>query len=80
MEKNSKLTNWLQGIIITLLTGFGIMFWATRSELKAEIKTVQNGLSEIKVNQAIIRTVQQQVLKDLEQNEREHREIKELIQ
>jgi len=76
---NGKLTNILQTIIIIFLGGFGVMFWATRSELKKDIGTVQTTINEMSVDQAVIRSVQEGVLKELEENKAEHKEIINLI-
>jgi len=67
-----KTTNVLLGIIITMLTGFAFLGWAFRNEAKADIASVQKSLNKVSVNQGIFN-------EKLIQNEREHREIFEVI-
>ena len=80
MEKlNGKLTNILQGVIITMLTGFGIIAYGFRNESRADTASLQKSVNEIKINQAVFKTTQQQVTEDLKQNKQEHKEIFKLL-
>jgi len=69
----------LQGVIISFIAIGSTVFGVLYSNSVDSIKAIRSDVGQIKVNQGIFGAVQENVLKELDDNKAEHKEIIEMI-